>query len=241
MRTKFLAIVLVVLFVFNAVSFGGTPPPVAVLKAVPNPVARFSTVILDGSGSYDPDNNIVHYEWDFDHNDVTFIVDYNEIDGNAPDGTYDGNTPHIYEDAGTYIVKLRVTDAVGWTDEADCTVYVTESTFRVDSNDDAGMAIFDDIGNLFLKGTLDVNSTHTATAADEFIIEDANSDELAIIDGNDGNMYIDGQVFESQSTLTPSGTNNFIIEDADGDTVAYIDDPNGDLYLMGDLYEEFLN
>jgi hypothetical protein len=117
---------------------------------------------------------------------------------------------------------------------------VVYGAFLVLDDSDTYKAIFDNLGNLFLKGTMDESTSHTATAADEFIIEDSNGSELAVIDANDGNMYIDGQVFESQGTLTPSGTNNFIIEDANGNTVAYIDDPNGDLYLKGVLYEQAL-
>ncbi len=60
------------------------------------------TITLDGSGSYDPDGDIVLYEWDFDD-----------------DGTYDwssmttGLADHIYLDEGIYNTMLRVTDDKG--------------------------------------------------------------------------------------------------------------------------------
>ncbi len=117
---------------------------------------------------------------------------------------------------------------------------VFESIFTVLDDSDASIAIFDDVGNLFLKGTMDTNSVHTATGEDEFIILDSSNSELTIIDANDGNMYLNGYVFENQSTFALDGTNHFIIEDGDGNTVAYIDDPNGDLYLKGKLYESDL-
>ena len=65
---------------------------------------------------------------------------------------------------------------------------VYDYAFSVLDDSDTNMAIFDNLGNLFLKGTMDQNSTHTATAVDEFIIEDSSNSELAIIDANDGNM-----------------------------------------------------
>ncbi len=115
---------------------------------------------------------------------------------------------------------------------------LVSEAFSVLDDSDANMAIFDNLGNLFLKGTMDQNSTHTATDANEFIVENSAGSELAIIDANDGNMYIDGQIFENQDTFPLDGTNHFIIEDSSGNTVAYIDDPNGDLYLKGKLYEQ---
>ncbi len=116
---------------------------------------------------------------------------------------------------------------------------VVGKLFSVLDNSGANMAVFDDFGNLFLKGTMDPNTTHTATAEDEFIIEDSADNELAVIDASDGNMYIDGTVYEDQVTLSPSSENdNFIIKDSSGNTVAYIDD-SGNLYLKGGLYESF--
>lgn len=57
------------------------------------------SVVLDSSGSSDPDNNIVEYAWDLDNN-----------------GSYEtiGVSPQVtFEDNGTFQVGLRVTDAYG--------------------------------------------------------------------------------------------------------------------------------
>ena len=54
-------------------------------------------VEFDGSGSYDPDDDIVSYEWDF---------------GDDTGGS--GETPnHSYSAIGTYTVTLTVTDDDG--------------------------------------------------------------------------------------------------------------------------------
>lgn len=106
----------------------------------------------------------------------------------------------------------------------------------------AVVATIDRLGNAFLLGTLDTNSTPTANAAiDEFRFLGSDSNDLAIIDANDGNMYISGFLYEDQSSFSPDGTNHFIIKDGDGNTVAYIDDPNGNLYLKGKIYEQSLD
>jgi len=56
------------------------------------------TILFDGSSSYDPDGNIILYEWDWDN-----------------DGVYDESnsiptTTHVFEDAGLYPITLNVKD-----------------------------------------------------------------------------------------------------------------------------------
>lgn len=100
------------------------------------------------------------------------------------------------------------------------------------------IAVFDSAGNLYLKGNLDESTAHVSNANDEFRIQKEDCNDIVIIDSNDGNMYLSGQIFENQGTLTPSGANNFIIKDSNGVVAAYIDDPNGNLYLKGALHEQ---
>ena len=69
------------------------------------------TVNFDGSGSYDPDGEIVSYEWDFG-------------DGGTASGAI---VSHIYETAGTYVAILTVTDNGDLTDSDDVVVIVEEA------------------------------------------------------------------------------------------------------------------
>jgi glucose/arabinose dehydrogenase len=77
-------------------------PPVADAKATPTYGSTPLKVDFDGTGSTDPENNTITYEWDF-----------------TGDGTVDatGATPsHTYQDAGNFDAKLTVTDAEGASD-----------------------------------------------------------------------------------------------------------------------------
>ncbi len=67
-----------------------------------------SSITFSSAGSRDPDGNVAEYSWDYG-------------DGQTGSGA---NPSHIYEDAGTYTVTLRVTDNQGASDTATilCTV-----------------------------------------------------------------------------------------------------------------------
>ena len=79
----------------------GNQPPVADANG-PYSGTAGSAVAFDGTGSSDPDGNIVSYSWDF---------------GDGSSGS--GATPtHTYAAAGTYNVSLQVTDDAGATDSA---------------------------------------------------------------------------------------------------------------------------
>jgi PKD repeat protein len=86
------------------------------------PVAKFTsdcsadngTCTFDSSGSDDPDGSIALFEWDWTNN-----------------GSWDdtgANPTHDFVTAGTYTVKLRVTDSDGGTDSAVHTISVVTGT-----------------------------------------------------------------------------------------------------------------
>ncbi|MCK4718758.1 MAG: PKD domain-containing protein, partial [Thermoplasmata archaeon] len=82
-------------------------PPVA--DAGENRVTYTNTLLVfDGTGSYDPDGEIVSYHWDF-------------ADGHTSSGA---QPVHSYADDGEYIVVLTVTDDDGVTDTDTCKVTV---------------------------------------------------------------------------------------------------------------------
>jgi len=109
------------------------------------------------------------------------------------------------------------------------------SKFSVLDSSGVRVAWFDDLGNLFLKGTLTEDTTPQATGNDEFRVQDSDGNDVAIIDMTNGNIYLDGSV---QATWAePSAeSDDFIIKDSSGAAVAYIDD-SGELYLKGNVYE----
>lgn len=132
MKIRYIIINLAVLLFIASRGYGWVLPPVAVLDAEPNDTTHVNTVTLVGSGSYDPDSDIIKYEWDFT-NDGTY--DYTETASSYPDGTFDGNTTHTYTEAGTYTALLRVTDA-GATDTDTTTVTIRPVVYYVDPNGD---------------------------------------------------------------------------------------------------------
>ncbi len=83
-------------------------PPTARLSIRPAAVLIGQTVTFDGSGSTDPDGWIVSYRWDFG-------------DGTSGSGV---RTSRIYTTAGTYFVRLTVTDNQGATQTAMQTISV---------------------------------------------------------------------------------------------------------------------
>jgi len=81
-------------------------PPVA--DAGPDQLVNVSTVTLDGSGSHDPDGNIVSWHWKFG-------------DGSTGSGEV---VHHTYSNNGEYTVTLNVTDDSGGYDTDTCNVTV---------------------------------------------------------------------------------------------------------------------
>jgi plastocyanin len=88
-------------------------PPTAALSVSPQPVVAGEGAVLDGSGSRDPDGSVVSYAWDLD-GDGSF-----ETGGGA-----EARLAHVFEQAGSFQVGLRVVDATGATGDASTTVTV---------------------------------------------------------------------------------------------------------------------
>jgi len=112
------------------------------------------------------------------------------------------------------------------------------SPFCLKNNLGQRMAWFDNLGNLFLQATLTtgVDPLNEDPDHDEFRVQDS-SEDIAIIDTTNGDMYIKGSLYEWQGTLAPSEqSSDFIIKSSSTEVVAYIDE-SGDLYLKGTLYE----
>ena len=86
-------------------------PPVASFTFTPTVVTVGQAVSFDASASYDPDGEIVRYDWDFG-------------DGTTATGAI---VTHTYTIAGDYLVSLTVTDNQGATNTVTRTVTVSEA------------------------------------------------------------------------------------------------------------------
>ena len=75
--------------------------PFAEFSAAPNPAAYSQTVDFDAGDSWHghPSHFLTNYEWDFDYDGTTFVVDTKGV-----------TTTHDYPEFGQYTVALRVTD-----------------------------------------------------------------------------------------------------------------------------------
>jgi len=84
--------------------------PVSIFTFTSGTILTAVSVSFDGTTSYDPDGTIVGYAWDFG-------------DGSTGSG---GTPTHSYSIAGTYAVKLNVTDNSGSTQVSTQTITITD-------------------------------------------------------------------------------------------------------------------
>ncbi len=89
-------------------------PPVAVLRITPESCEPGVHVELDGSGSYDNDPGDAIAKYEFDFGEGGGYQDYGAL----------SLATHSYSTAGMYILKLRVLDMHGATDEDACVLNV---------------------------------------------------------------------------------------------------------------------
>jgi hypothetical protein len=92
----------------------GGSAPTAVLGVDPNPAFVGQTVMFQGGSSTDPDNDIQRWEWDLDG-----VAGYESSATSAW-------TSRRYDEPGTIVARLRVTDASGQTGEDTVTLRVLE-------------------------------------------------------------------------------------------------------------------
>lgn len=103
-------------------------------------------VDFDATGSKDPEDDIIDYEWDFDN------------DGSVDDtGTA---ASYTYEEVGAYEARLIVTDSVGNTEETAVSIEVTEQGVVADlesdlSNGEVPLTVkFDASGSTYKEGSI---------------------------------------------------------------------------------------
>ena len=125
-------------------------PPTADAGSSSYVVDEGTPLPLDGSGSTDPDDGIVLYEWDLDYDGVSFDVDLS---------TSNSTISHTFDDDFAGTIALRVHDAGGLTDIDTATLTVNNlapelqnvaATSPIDENDFATIT-----GDIIDPGTLD--------------------------------------------------------------------------------------
>ena len=136
-------------YIENVTPFINFTPPVADIGG-PYTASEGENFTLDASGSYDPDDDIVSYEWDLDD------------DGAYDDGT--GVTTTVaFDDNGVYAVGLKVTDGYGDYDTDSTSVTVGNLPPEVNAGPDHTVNLGDIVSinvEFADPGKLD---THTAT------------------------------------------------------------------------------
>ena len=122
-------------------------PPDAVLTATPDRGNAPLEVLLDASGSTDPDGTIVDYEWDLD-GDLVF----NEYDNGENDARGNVMAAFTYDNPGDYTPSVRVTDNDGGKSTAQASVHVNFSPV-------ASLTIDPDYGRTPLEVTFDASAS----------------------------------------------------------------------------------
>ena len=142
---------------------------------------------------------------------------------------------------GNHNIIIYANDSAGNMGQSDYVYFIVmpqdPNKFYIKNSTGNNIAWFGDLGNVVLKGILEQNSTHTATANDEFRFQDSNGNDVMLIDMTNGNMYIDGNLSQNQNTLTPSqNSDDFIILNETNNVVAYVNE-FGYMFLKGILVE----
>ena len=108
----------------------------------------------------------------------------------------------------------------------------SESNFTIRDSSGSRVALFDNQGNLVLKGILEQNSNFQKTSNFAFSIRNNGNDVLIV--ENNGSMYIDGMLFQNQSSLNSPDTNNDFRIKNNGNLVAFVNQ-SGFIFLKGNL------
>ncbi len=159
----------------TACTGGATGYPTAVCSSDLTSIEKGDIINFYGSSSTDSDGTIMSYAWDFG-------------DGRTE---IDADTPHEYNDVGTYTVTLTVTDDDGNTD--DCTIDITVGTTCTEATE--------------------ITDCATGEVCSSASICEADSDSDGVGDDTDDICEGYDDATDTDSDSTPDGCD----EDADGD------------------------
>jgi hypothetical protein len=123
-------------------------------------------------------------------------------------------------------------------DGADVTCYsgvwrISPPEFVIEDSDGTDLAKIKGDGYMWIKGELK-ETFSSPSGTDNFIIQDSGENPVFWVDGSNGDVYYDGDLYETATGDNPDISGNFVVEDASGNAVAWITD-GGDIYLKGSL------
>jgi len=149
---------------------------------------------------------------------------------------FDGDTINGYGHFQGIIDDVRVYRWGVDVDEILDKMFYGTSKFCVKNGSGVRVAWFDDLGNLFLKGTKQTVWQEPSNQTDEFIVKRSDGVPMAYINDS-GNLFLQGTFSEGQ-TPVPSDADEFRVQDSTGADVAIIDTTNGDIKIKGKLYQQ---
>ena len=138
------------------VTEGGGTPPVAKFEDLPASVSASSTVDLNASESYDPDGNIVSYEWMASNGQTTL--------------SYSGSNASLnFEQIGNYTVMLTVTDDEDLKDTASQTITITAEEIDAVRVEVAGLNEYYAVGETVIVDLVEKVNTNRFNRVDLWV------------------------------------------------------------------------
>jgi len=176
-------------------------------------------------------------------NNITWYMNFG--DGNITKNNYNFDlsanedififAEHNYSSPGIYTVTVNasadsVSDSIS--DVFNIGNVTDVNKFTIKNTSGSSIAWFGDSGNAVIKGALEQNSAHARSADFAFVIRN-NGEDVLIIE-NDGNMYIDGTLFQNQSTISSSLDDTDFRIRKDGEWQIVVNE-SGHVFLKGML------
>lgn len=161
--------------------------------------------------------------------------DYPECTGGSFNA-YIGSDEQQYNHFQGIIDDVRVYRRAVDVDEILDKMFYGTSKFSVKNTSGVRVAWFDDLGNLFLKGSKQTNWQPPSDETSEFITKNDSGSPVAYINDS-GNLYLQGSLTVGQTPIATSA-DEFRVLDSTGADVAIIDTTNGDIKIKGKLYEQ---
>jgi len=206
-----------ILDAFAALNYAAAPNTAPVADAGPDQTAEVNQfVTFNASDSYDIDDGIDSYSWDF---------------GDGETGTGE-TTNHEYSSAGSYTVTLTVKDFGGLTDTDDALVVVNEIPVNIQlySAIDMNFSVRPHPVHTFVKATATVTITDDANhQAEEGVTvygfwNEASSSLVSAITDAEGQVF-----FESTEVKNPASGTTFTFTIAETVKPGYSTSPEGEI------------